>query len=444
MTKEYVVVVTHLIKMKTPYLQCEFSESTKEKFAKSFLLSDHENLLCGVWTSLVFRDGFAITDKNLFWHFKTKDGVKTGKISKEEANDIEFVISPYISSENSQTSQADSIAEECSKLEIRSNGRTETFYITGLTEEKGKTFCDILKFGFTQGEVPKIDLGELVKKLPLLPLRTFFDEISNLADSASENFQKYMEYLAKGFYEITHIKFKLKSTVEAENASKTKQSASQENKTSEHENQTETNQDSKKAEEPENLTTESQEEKTEPQQKPSKKHNKLFSFVLNLFDVAASLLFIASIVNLLKPELFKKFSDFTVNFSQIAFSGYIVLKCCIAFYSKKTVRKIISIILVVISILSYILFTYTKNNPQPNESGLLVFISITLCLLSYFAFEFSCGVTAKGLFKKILFIIVLSFVLYVTAHFAIYDKKTKLIKAARKFGQELSLFIDTL
>lgn len=430
--------------MNNPYLQCEFSGSTKERFSKFFDFSEDENLLCGVWASSIFRYGFVITDKTLYWYFKTNDGLKTGKFQKQGNSNIKFEISPCISSENSQISLADSIAEECSKIEIRTEEKSETFYITGLTEEKGKTFCDIIKFAFIQGEIPKIDLGMFVKTPKFIPFHTFFDEISNLAGSVSENFQKYTEYLAKGFYEITHIKFKLKTTIKSEKASKTKQSASSGNKASQYENQNETNQDYKKNKEPEIFTKESQEEKTEPQQKLYKKTNEFFTFILNILDILASLLFITSIVKFLKPNFLNKFRYLSENFSQIALSGYIVLKCCIAFYSKKTVRKIISIILVVISILSYILFAYTVNEPKPNGYELLLSISATLCLLSYFAFEFSCSLTAKGLFKKILFIIMLSVVLYVTIRFVEYEQKNEIIKAACNFGKELSIFINNL
>jgi hypothetical protein len=172
--------MTNLIRMKNPYLQRKFSESTKKRLASVFDFSLSEDLLCGIWCSSVFRHGFVITNKALYWHFKTTDGLKTGKIIKDSASNITFEISPHISSENSVASLAKSIAEECSKLEIRTGERSETFYITGLTEEKGKTLCDILKFAFTQNALPQIDLGKLVKKAAFSPLTTFLDMILNL------------------------------------------------------------------------------------------------------------------------------------------------------------------------------------------------------------------------------------------------------------------------
>ncbi|MBR0497446.1 MAG: hypothetical protein IJJ71_14910, partial [Treponema sp.] len=208
--------------MKNIYLQRKFPSSTEKQIVSFFGLSGDENLLCGIWTSPLFRNGFVITDAALYWFFNTDDGIKTGEIKKESASNIQFEISPHISSENSGTSLANSVAEECSKLEIHSGERTETFYITGLTELKGKTLCDILKFGFTQNSLPQIDLGELVKEMPLVPLRNFSDKILNVGDAIEEKLSELKDYIAKGFYEITHIKF-----VRIRNTEKAKQKSEQ-------------------------------------------------------------------------------------------------------------------------------------------------------------------------------------------------------------------------
>ncbi|MBR0101229.1 MAG: hypothetical protein IJP90_16160 [Treponema sp.] len=73
-----------LIKMKNIYLQRRFPSSTEKQIVSFFGLSGDENLLCGIWTSPLFRNGFVITDAALYWFFNTDDGIKTGEIKKNQ------------------------------------------------------------------------------------------------------------------------------------------------------------------------------------------------------------------------------------------------------------------------------------------------------------------------------------------------------------------------
>lgn len=443
-----------LIKMKNIYLQRKFPSSTEKQIVSFFGLSGDENLLCGIWTSPLFRNGFVITDAALYWFFNTDDGIKTGEIKKESASNIQFEISPHISSENSGTSLANSVAEECSKLEIRSDNRNETFYITGLTEQKGKTFCDILKFGFTQNSLPQIDLGELVKEMPFVPLRNFSDKILNVGDAIEEKFSELKDYIAKGFYEITHIKFvRIRNTEKADQKSeqkanstktdsendfvfeeeadsktqKTKQDFEESSKTSE------SNTDFQESVNDEDSST------SEEKQTPAKKHEAAFSFLLNFLDVCASLFFIAGIVVIWKPALINSFFP-QEHFSVIAIAIYTLLKSIVAFYSKRVYRKILPIILIVVSILAYILLSSSLNQ---KSYQLIAAISSILCLLSYFAFEYSCGYRSRTLLKKIIAIVILGFIIYVCANYAIYPRKDELRTAASNFWREISRFCDT-
>lgn len=450
-----------LIKMKNIYLQRKFPSSTEKQIVSFFGLSGDENLLCGIWTSPIFRNGFVITDAALYWFFNTDDGIKTGEIKKESASNIQFEISPHISSENSGTSLANSVAEECSKLEIRSDNRNETFYITGLTEQKGKTFCDILKFGFTQNSLPQIDLGELVKEMPLVPLRNFSDKILNVGDAIEEKFSDLKDYIAKGFYEITHIKF-----VRIRNTEKTEQKAYSTKKDSENDfvfeeeadsKTQKTNQDFEESSKTSESNTDFQESvndedssTSEEKQTPVKKHGAAFSFLLNFLDICASLFFIAGIVVILKPELITEhgFQDTQIQgFGTIAIATYTLLKSIVAFYSKRVYRKILPIILIIVSILAYIMFTYSFGIYQDaNKSPIYIpFIasSLIFALLSYFAFEYSCGYRSKTLLKKIIAIVILGFIIYVCANYAIYPRKDELRTAASNFWREISRFCDT-
>ena len=431
----------HLIKMKNLYFQKYFPESTKEQISNFFNIPSNENLLCGVWTSPIFRNGFLITDKKLYWYFKTKDGIKKGEIQKDDSISVEFEISPHIS-ENSSTGSANSVSEECSRLEIRAGEQTETFYITGLAEQKAKTLRDILKFGFTQGTLPQIDLGELVKKPPFVPLKNFSDAILNFTDEISEKLGDFKDYFVKGIHEVTHIKFVIKHSDKSEKSSKTENKSEKQKSENVEKNASKAKQNSEEESDFEFIKTESKNEgqKSETTSKSEEKHNSAFSFLLNLFDVCASLLFIASIIVILKPYLIENQGFEAEQFSKISLAGYTLLKCLVAFYSKKGARKIISILLVIISILSYLLLSYSLIMNE-NSRWLFISVSSVLCLLSYFAFEFSCGFKTESVFKKIQWIIILGILIYVFAHFTIYERKNELINSAKKFGEEIYNFL---
>ena len=423
--------MTHLIKMKNSYLQRSFPLSTHEQVSSFFGFSDDEDFICGIWASPIFRHGFVITHKALYWYFKTNDGIKRGKISKNSVSNIDFEISPHISSESSVASLANTIAEECSKLEIHYGEQTEIFYISGLTAEKGKTLCDILKFGFTQNALPQIDLGELVKEMSFVPLRNFSDKFLNFGDKLAEDLRDFKDYLVKGFHEVIHIRFVRKQKPETKNQ-KTNQEESEVNKNFQ------TKPTSKNTEQ-----FAKSEEKNE-NQISVKKHGAGFSFLLNFLDIFASLLFIAGIVVFLKPKLITKYENLSLqpeHFSTIVIAIYTLLKSIVAFYSKKVYKKILPIILIVVSDLSYFLFSYSLIMKQ-NSNMFFVVISSILCLLSYSAFEYSCGYKTKTLFKKIITTVILGFIIYVFAQYALYDKVQKecLKTSAQNFWREISNF----
>lgn len=448
-----------LIKMKNIYLQRKFPSSTEKQIVSFFGLSGDENLLCGIWTSPLFRNGFVITDAALYWFFNTDDGIKTGEIKKESASNIQFEISPHISSENSGTSLANSVAEECSKLEIHSGERTETFYITGLTELKGKTLCDILKFGFTQNSLPQIDLGELVKEMPLVPLRNFSDKILNVGDAIEEKLSELKDYIAKGFYEITHIKFvRIRNTEKAKQKSEQKANSTKTDSENdfvfeeEADSKTQkTNQDFEKSSKTSESNTDFQESvndedssTSEEKQTTVKKHGAAFSFLLNFLDVCASLFFISGIIMILKPELITEhgFPEKQIQqFATIAIAIYTLLKSIVAFYSKRVYKKVLPIILIVVSILAYFLLSSILSLKE-NSYQFFAAISSILCLLSYFAFEYSCGYRSRTLFKKIIATLILGFTIYVCAQYAIYDHQDELRTAASNFWREISKFCE--
>ena len=320
----------------------------------------------------------------------------------------------------------------------------------GLGEEKGKTLCDILKFAFTQGELPQADLGELVKTPAFVPLRSFCDEVLNIADESAEKIADFKNSVAKGFHEITHIQFKVKRAEETETpkSESKKENISAESTTeskntkSEEENSTPSEKQKAESESPKPETTSNDDSEKAKDKTVPRKQNSAVSFLLNLLDICASLVLLSSIVVLLKKNLLT--NEISEQFSKIGLAVYTVLKCTITFYSKNAARRVISLILVLISIMTYVLFSYSLTMRQAGGYEFYILISVILCLLSYFAFEFACGFKTEIIFKKIIAIIVLECILYIMACFAIYEQKETLVESARRFWQEISKFAKTL
>ena len=195
----------------------------------------------------------------------------------------------------------------------------------------------------------------------------------------------------------------------------------------------------------ESVSENTDEKKNDKNQNPPVQHNSALAFLLNFLDVCASLFFIASIVVILKPHLISRLNLPAEQIPKIAVAIFTVLKCAVAFYSKNTARKIIAILLVVILILSNLLLSYSLIMNQ-DGSEIFIIVSVILCLLSYFAFEFSCGFKTENILKKIVAIAILGFVLYVAVHYTIYPKANKevLIDSAKFFWYQLSEFCKTL
>ncbi|WP_407426061.1 hypothetical protein [Treponema sp.] len=423
----------NLIKMKNIYFQQEFSESTKQRISTFFSFSADEELLCGVWTGAFLRYGFAVSNKGLYWYLKSKNGIKSGAVSKNQYTDIR--ISKNASSDNSVASLSDSVTEFYTKLEIQSGGKSEEFYITGLSEEKEKTLCDILKFAFTQSVLPQTDLGKLIKSPSLIFLRSFCDEILNIADENNKRLKEFKNSAAKAFHKIMHINFRI---IRAENNTESRSTDIEKSEEILSGKQTDESESS------ETEQTETRDTEKEPVHAAPEKQNPALPFLLNIADIFAGVIIILSLIILRRTNLLYKYASLSEQFSKIGLSVYTVLKCAIAFYSKKTTRKIIALILVFISILSYIMLAYTLTMSSSNGYLLFMIVAVALCILSYFAFEFACGVKTENIIRKIITVAVLTFVVYIMASYMKYDLKKELIDSAREFFRQLSRFLDTL
>lgn len=145
-------------------VQREFLPNSVARLGRLFCMDSrngYEKILCGVWTSDVFRHGFIVTDRNIYWRFVTGKGIITGQIKKERLDGVNFEL---------QRMLAESVADKeaidgCSDtfiwmLSVTQGNSKETLYFNDIDEAGAKFLCDILKFAFLNGIVPEIDLGK--------------------------------------------------------------------------------------------------------------------------------------------------------------------------------------------------------------------------------------------------------------------------------------------
>ncbi|MBR4464644.1 MAG: oligosaccharide repeat unit polymerase [Treponema sp.] len=393
------------------YLQKDFPAETEKWLRILYGAAADETLLCAVWTNPVLRKGFLVTDKALRWYV-TANGEKVhGALLKDVSPRVDFSISPALSADTASAIGAKTLAEELSRLEIKADDRIFTFFVKGLTEEKGKTLCDILKFAYMQGEIPQTDLAAFVKPMPLLSFRNGCDGFLNLLSSFADKILG----IAK-----TNNKDKSKIQTEAEKA-ETGSSASE----AEADKKVAVQEESPSPDKSETLVTVA---------KKQTFADSLRKFFLSLLDVCASLIFVAMVVIAIKPQIlpFVEEADLPKHFVRIEKIGnyilqvdatlqslskkaimwkniviviglaiYTVLKMIVLLFSKNTGRKIVSALLVAITLLACFLMT----------SKFLLFIAF--CFLIYLAFEYSCGFHTRGIIAKLIILFILSSALYI-------------------------------
>ena len=389
-------MATAYITTKNLYLQKDFPNESEKWLRILYGVAEDETLLCGVWTNPLLRKGFLVTDKALRWYI-TANGEKIhGALLKDVSPSLDFSISPALSADTASAIGAKTLAEELSRLEIKADDRIFTFFVKGLTEEKGKTLCDILKFAYMQGEIPQTDLAAFVKPMPLLFFRNGCDGFLNLLSSFADKILG----IAK-----TNNKDKSKIQTEAEKA-ETGSSASE----AEADKKVAVQEESPSPDKSETLVTVA---------KKQTFADSLRKFFLSLLDVCASLIFVAMVVIAIKPQIlpFVEEADLQVDATLqslskkaimwknivivIGLAIYTVLKMIVLLFSKNTGRKIVSALLVAITLLACFLMT----------SKFLLFIAF--CFLIYLAFEYSCGFHTRGIIAKLIILFILSSALYI-------------------------------
>lgn len=373
-----------LIKTKNLYLQKEFSEQTEQWVRTLYAVAEDEDLVCAVWTSPIFRQGFLITNEAVRWSVAGMDGEKVhGSLLKDVAPAADFTITP---------------AGEFSRLEMTANGNTYTFFVKGLSQEKGTTLCDILKYGYTQGEVPQTDLSALIKPMPLPAVRNFFDGDLNLFSSWADK-----------ILGITKPQKENPQTSAAE--AHATDSTQAEEKSAQAEQPKSSAASGTAEQQPQSEPTAAEKPQAAPQDSQQKEASRGFSarsVLLSVLDVCASLIFIAAVVIAIKPELVPSLraaeKNLQIEQAWILIAFYVGLKIVVALFSKGVGKKIISTLLVICTIFTFFLVT---------EKFLLFSI---LCLLLYFIFEYSCGLQTKTIIAKLIVIALLGYIGYVTAH----------------------------
>ncbi len=398
------------------YLQKDFPAETEKWLRILYGAAADERLLCAVWTNPVLRKGFLVTDKALRWYVTTNGEKVHGALLKDVSPRVDFSISPALSAETASAIGKRTLAEELSRLEMIADGRTFTFFVKGLTEEKGKTLSDILKFGYTQGEVPQTDLTAFVKAMPLLSFRNMCDGDLNLLSSFADKILG----IAKT-NETDEKNSRESANDETSGSASASESSDRTEDASQSDNATVSKEENASPTQTETIVTAPQKERTFA--------DSLQGFLLTVLDVCASLVFVATIVVAIKPQilpfvsdktpaehfnLFEKMGNYILKthviknpiseqtamwkniFISVGLSLYTVFKFLVLLFSKNTSRKIVSAFLITITLLACFLMT----------SKFLLFIAF--CFLIYFAFEFSCGFHIKGIIAKLIIIFILS------------------------------------
>ncbi len=428
---------TQLIKSKNICLQRDFSESTRLRLSSFFGFSGDEKLLCAVWFSPHRRDGFIITEKKLYWKIRLGESVKRGEIQTDGRPDIEFDFSTYILPEKSFSSSSEkSMAEECSRLEIKAGELIEDFYISGLTEEKGKILCDLLKYACTQKRVPKNDLNGFIKLIEPNIIQSSLDSIVNTRDKLARNI--------------------LDKIAETKNAFK-----KQKEETAEAESEQTYDESEESHSEIEPNLENPTEENTSTSGESAIVTNFFKLTSLNILDVLASLVFIAAAIVALKPQLmagfqfdssypawrlFCNFGDkfFSISvektytssilsmrnlFVGLALPVYFIFKTVVCTFSNTSTKKIIPFLLTVMMlVICYIIREH-------------IFIFLLLSLLTYLCFELSCGSTSRAIKIKLCVTIILALIIYVAVHVCI---SPELRRAIAGIGYNLSVIGNKL
>ena len=419
-----------VIMTKKVYVQKDFGEHTRQWLMASLGIASDERLLCAVWLHPLLRHGFVITDKALRWRLTSDaDGLRTaGTLHKAPAPAADFSITAAVTG-GTATSTAKTASEELSRLEITADGRRYAFFIRGLTEAKGQTLCDILKFGYQQGVVPQADMGDLVQTVPLPAVRNAFDAVLVFAATLPQKLRRKpaaaasaQEQSASGTTSDAHA---------AKNADASANDASAANDGATATSAAAAEQRTDAGAQPQTATA----AQPAPRQQKSAKE-RVVGALLSLVDVCASLLFVASVVIAIKPELLpladadaasrtyavikyvgkhcmsievaEKVSPaleaWRTLFVGIGLILYGLLKLVVIFATKGGGRKIVSLLLVAMMFLACALIA----------KSFLIFIAF--CLLLYLAFEYSCGLSTARVCRRLLVLAIGSAVCYLAVH----------------------------
>ena len=404
-----------IVTTKNLYLQKDFASWTELWLKGLFGAADKEKLLCAVWISPLTRQGFLLTDRGLRWYLPGEEAPISGLLLHEIAPHADFAVSG---------------SEAFLRIEITAAGGSYAFFFKNLAEEKGRTLCDILRFGYLQGTVPQVDLSVLIKNMPCTAFRNRLDGALLALAALPEKRKRKAKAAAARQEQASGAQGQEKT----ENAAAAVAGA--ETAAGRHGAGPGPDADCRQGD---------QAEATDAARSYLKKRRKALKekaafIALSMLDLLAGLLFVAAVVIAIKPELLayaigkvtppelfrsfcwqgEYFKLFVFGVPQLEDAGelliwrnlfvvaalavYVLLKLFVALHSKNNGNKIVSVLMIAMSILACSLVA----------DKALIFIAF--CLLIYIAFEYSCGLRTRIVFTKLLVLIGLAVIGYFAAH----------------------------
>lgn len=395
-------------------LQKQFLQHTESWIRRLYGIVPDEIPLCALWLGRRSRKGFVVTNKALHWNIGSRMTATCGCLEKSVDGEAVVFSVETILPEAVALSPENVGNDRLTKITIRGKNSEQSFYFKKLEEKHAEIMLDILKFGLNQGTVPQIDLSEFIVEVQP-------SEIQNLLDcflwTCSNLKQK-----AKKFFSLLQGKFQSSCTIDA---SVGNESARAEGSQSE---EREASSDG--------AASGGLETRAGTSELGSKQRlHSARIFFAHLFDFIASFIFILAIIIAVKPELLTEtytprfvgkvtefvgggLLQFTIKTMVVPEDGlmlarnffvttslivFLLMKILAVVLSQGT-KRFVALIMLVMTLLSCWLIS----------DKFLLFI--TFCLLLNIGFQILCNFQAKTIRNKLIWLLVLTLVCYVTIH----------------------------
>lgn len=448
-------------------IQTEFLPNSEKRLGRLFCMDSrngYEKILCGVWTSDIFRHGFIVTDRNIYWRFVTGKGIIAGQIKKERLDGVNFELQRMLTESVADKDAIDGYSDTFIwALSVTQGNSKETLYFNDIDEVCAKFLCDILKFAFLNRVVPEIDLG----KVAVYSEQTYFsDTVDAVCNGYNSLYDFHEQKINKFFDFVANIGNKNSRKKKRNEPAQEKSASQKETKAANDKNNETVSETRKHQREPEeNIVKEKKQKNNASETASSKKKEKSHKYfatplwVLNLLDALSSVVFFVALIFALKPSLLGNVNfDFNLKIVQMAkFIGsqalliigvsrsdlqggdvasvlilallliYFVLKAIVMLLSGSH-KKIVSALLLAMMTVSCFVLTKT----------FLLFVIFYVLL--YASFELVTDFPWHSIWRKVFMLIVLVFGLYVALHIVIDEQLYKAFEDFIKiFTEKLAL-----